>query len=229
MTSKHDAQAPHNIETMTIHRRGVLGKLGLAGMGLVASTTAAEAFTFQKKGKSIPKVSVPTSSGHSSSRVPNYSLVSDLPADWRRSNGALAADYVRYLSKLGLKRVSPAQVIEAHAKKKGSTWNSIPPKAWWKRMAYTLKVVDRIALEMNVSSVEVISAYRNPGYNARCAGAKAGSWHQANAAVDVKFPVKASRVTATARELRNLGLFRGGVGGYWNFTHIDCRGKNVNW
>jgi hypothetical protein len=47
--------------------------------------------------------------------------------------------------------------------------------------------------------------------------------------VDVRFPVRAKLVTATARELRDLGLFRGGVGGYWNFTHIDCRGKNINW
>jgi hypothetical protein len=45
----------------------------------------------------------------------------------------------------------------------------------------------------------------------------------------VKFPVRASKVTAMARELRNLGLFKGGVGGYWNFTHIDARGTNVNW
>ena len=138
-------------------------------------------------------------------------------------------DYLRYLNSLRLTRVDPAQVIAAHAKSKGSTWNSLPPKAWWKRMGYTLKVVDRIAVEMNVSEVEIISAYRNPAYNARCAGAKSGSWHQANVAADVKFPVRASKVTAMARELRDLGLFKGGVGGYWNFTHIDARGQNVNW
>lgn len=96
-------------------------------------------------------------------------------------------------------------------------------------MGYLLKVVDRVAREMNVSEVEIISAYRSPAYNARCSGARTGSWHQANIAADVKFPVRASKVTATARELRNLGLFKGGVGGYWNFTHIDARGQNINW
>ena len=60
-------------------------------------------------------------------------------------------------------------------------------------------------------------------------GAKSGSWHQANVAVDVKFPERASKVTAAARSLRERGLFKGGVGGYWNFTHIDTRGENVNW
>ena len=96
-------------------------------------------------------------------------------------------------------------------------------------MGYTLRVVDRIAMEMNVSEVEIVSAYRNPAYNARCPGAKAGSYHQANVAADVVFPVRASKVAATARDLRRRGLFRGGVGGYAGFTHIDTRGKNANW
>jgi uncharacterized protein YcbK (DUF882 family) len=127
-----------------------------------------------------------------------------------------------------MKRVNPEQVIAAHAKEKGGVWNSLPPKQWWNRMGYVLRVVDRIALEMGVNQVEVISAYRSPGYNARCGG-RTGSWHQANIAADVKFPVRASQVTKTARELRDLGLFKGGVGGYWNFTHIDARGQNINW
>ena len=128
-----------------------------------------------------------------------------------------------------MQRVCPKQVIETHAKSKAGVWNSLPPKSWWKRMGYTLRVVDRIALEMNVNQVEVISAYRAPAYNAHCPGARSGSWHQANVAADVKFPVRASVVTSTARQLRDLGLFKGGVGGYWNFTHIDARGVNINW
>ena len=153
----------------------------------------------------------------------------DIPDEWRAMYGRSAADYLRYLQSLKLRRVSAEQVLASHAKSKGGVWNSVPPKQWWKRMGYTLRVVERIAQELNVGDVEVISAYRSPAYNARCSGARTGSWHQANVAVDVKFPVRASTVTATARELRDLGLFRGGVGGYWNFTHIDARGQNVNW
>ena len=49
-------------------------------------------------------------------------------------------------------------------------------------------------------------------------------------AVDVSFAdTRPSSVTRTSRELRKLGLFRGGVGGYRNFTHIDARGFNVDW
>ena len=218
-------ESPQNLLT---RRRGALGTLGLAGFGWLAGSFPVSAFTSKKS--SAPRVSVPTSSG-SSARQPamRFSPLPDLPDEWRARNGALATDYFRYLDSLRLKRVCPAQVLASHAKEKGSVWNSLPPKPWWKRMGYVLRVVDRIALEMNVHEVEVISAYRSPAYNSRCAGARTGSWHQANVAVDVKFPVRASQVTRTARELRDLGLFRGGVGGYWNFTHIDARGTNVNW
>lgn len=213
-----------------IHRRGVLGTLGLAGLGVIAGSGSAEAFTPLKKGNAIPKVSVPTSNAHQSApnRVIPYVAAPDLPEEWLALHGKTANEYLRYLNTLGLRRISPSEVIASHAKSRGSVWNSLPPKAWWRRMGYTLRVVERIAYEMNVSRVEVISAYRSPGYNSRCGG-KSGSWHQANVALDVRFPVRASLVTSTARELRNLGLFKGGVGGYRNFTHIDCRGQNINW
>jgi hypothetical protein len=168
----------------------------------------------------MPKVSIPTSAN-------NCPL--ELPEEWRDHYGSHASEYFRYLHSLKLKRVCPKQVIENHARSKGSVWNAIPPKQWWRRMGYTLRVVDRIALELNVSKVVVTSAYRCPKYNARIPGAKSGSYHQANVAADVVFPVSASKVAATARNLRERGLFKGGVGAYRGFTHIDTRGTNANW
>jgi hypothetical protein len=222
-----EAPDPGSFKPQLMQRRTVLGMLSLTSLGMLTSAAAASP---GKSSSSVPKISVPTSSGNRNSRPAlQYAPVSDLPEEWTIQHGEMANHYLRYLNSLGLQRVSPMQVLESHAKAKGSVWNSLPPKVWWKRMGYTLKVVDRIAREMNVHEVEIISAYRSPAYNAQCAGARAGSWHQANIAADVKFPVRASQVAATARELRNLGLFRGGVGGYWNFTHIDARGQNIDW
>jgi len=212
-----------------LHRRGVLGTLGLGGLGVLASSLPAGAFTSQHNDGVEPKVSVPTSSSGGNIPPAPPATLPDLPEEWAERQGHLAADYLRYLNALKMQRVCPQQVLESHAKAKGTIWNTLPPKAWWNRIGYTLRVVDRIAREMNVTQVEVISAYRCPAYNAHCSGARSGSWHQANIAADVKFPARASKVTATARELRDLGLFKGGVGGYWNFTHIDCRGQNINW
>ncbi len=225
---------PRTADTgLPVHsRRGALGAMGLAGLGWLATSAVSQAFTPAKKSAAVPKVTVPTSNRSASNRAVRFvepETASDLPEEWWHRNGAAASQYLRYLNSLNLRRVNAKQVLDSHAKSKRGVWNSIPPRVWWNRMGYTLRVVERIALELNVSDVEVISAYRSPAYNARCSGARRGSWHQANVAVDVKFPVRASVVTATARELRDLGLFRGGVGGYWNFTHIDARGKNINW
>lgn len=205
-----------------MNRRRVIEGLGLVGIGVMVSTSRASAFSF-------PKVIVPT---QGLSQVPASSQPIDLtalPPDWARTQGSLLTEYTRYLWNLKLRSISPAQVILAHAKCKGDIWNTLPPKSWWTRMGYTLRVADRIALEMNMKEVEVVSAYRCPAYNAHCDGAKSGSWHQANVAVDVKFPVRASLVTAASRNLRDRGLFLGGVGGYPDFTHIDTRGENMNW
>ena len=209
-----------------IGRRRVIGGLSLASLGMLASSATAGAFT----ASAGPKVTVrgpnaPTAAPQMVQRID----LSDLPPDWARNQGSLLTEYTRYLNNLKLKSISPAQVIKAHAKNKGSIWNTLPPKMWWTRMGYTLRVADRVAQEMNVTEVEIVSAYRCPAYNAHCEGAKVRSWHQANVAVDVKFPMPASKVTAAARNLRDRGLFKGGVGGYWNFTHIDTRGENINW
>lgn len=228
-----EANAPESVPAQAICRRSILGTLGLASLGILASANSAEAYTSDKKSSSMPKVTVATSSQnrstHAASFTPAPATVEGLlPEEWAAKHASTANDYVRYLNTLKLKAIDPKEVIAAHAKQRGNVWNTLPPKVWWPRMGYTLRVVDRIAREMNISDVEVVSAYRCKEYNARCGGRR-GSWHQANIALDVKFPVRASKVTSTARELRNLGLFKGGVGGYWNFTHIDVRGENVNW
>ena len=216
--------SPEN-HTQNLHdRRSILGGLGMAGLGWLATSSAASAASDQ-----APAIRVLTKSAVGPARPNAPAGVGDLPAEWAHNQGSTLPDYLRYLSTLRLKNISPGQVIAAHAKQKGPVWNVLPPKQWWTRMGYTLRVADYIATAMNVKEVEVVSAYRCPIYNAHCEGAKAGSWHQANVAVDIKFPVAAHFVTAAARNLRDRGLFKGGVGGYDNFTHVDTRGVNTNW
>jgi hypothetical protein len=223
------AIASQSPENQLCDRRRVLGALGMAGLGLLATKGTASAASPGKSSDPLPRISIPTSSGVTNPPPIRYAKTPALPPEWAAQHSATANDYFRYLASLNLQRVSPKQVISVHAQSKDGCWNTLPPQALWPRMGYVLRVVERIARELSVKEVEIISAYRNPTYNARCAGARAGSWHQANLAVDVRFPVNASQLTSTARELRDLGLFKGGVGGYWNFTHIDARGQNTDW
>ena len=60
-------------------------------------------------------------------------------------------------------------------------------------------------------------------------GAKPRSYHQQNVALDLMFKTSQSRVARVARELRDNGAFKGGVGRYNIFTHIDTRGYNADW
>lgn len=214
-------------EFSPISRRRLISGASLAGLAWLGSSVLGSAVT---RGPNVNVVTARSRGAAPAAQAPvSSSALADLPEEWLVAHGKLAGEYFRYLNSLKLKSISAEQVIEAHAKQKGGVWNRIPAKIGWRRMAYTLKVTDRIAQEMNVSDVEIISAFRSPEYNARCRGARTHSWHQHNLAVDVKFPVRASKVTAMARQLRDEGLFRGGVGGYWNFTHIDARGENINW
>jgi hypothetical protein len=224
MLTPNESATTHAFETYHTDRRKVIATLGTAGLGLLASTGQASAFIFRRKNDQ-PKVTVQAGGN---ARGADADL-SAFPAEWVRLQGRALPEYARYIQNLRLRTISTEQVIEAHAKAKGPVWNSLPPKAWWNRMGYTLRVVDRIGIEMNQPVREIISAYRSPAYNARCAGAKRGSWHQANVALDVRFHSRPSQVTSTARHMRDRGLFKGGVGGYGSFTHIDTRGQNTNW
>lgn len=155
--------------------------------------------------------------------------LTDLPPEWAAAQGRELKNYALYLASMKFQRVTVRQVIKAHAKEHGGVWNSLPPRSHWKYLVPTLRVIDRLSLEMGVEVDEVVSAYRSPAYNRRCAGARSGSWHQANVAVDVKFATAATTVATTARTMRSRGLFRGGVGRYSSFTHIDTRGQNIDW
>jgi len=152
-----------------------------------------------------------------------------LDSRWLTRNEKDVDAYARYIKKLRLRNITVQQVVEAHAKRHGSVWNTLPPRSEWKNIGPTLKVVDRISKELKAPVTEIVSVYRTPAYNRRCPGAKRHSWHLRNYAVDVKMGARPSQVSAMARRLRGRGVFQGGVGRYWSFTHVDTRGTNVDW
>ena len=153
----------------------------------------------------------------------------ELPQGWVEAQGKNLQGYARHIAKHRMEKLTVQQVIKAHARQKGTVWNNIPPKSMWDSMMPTLKAADHLAVALGSELKEVTSAYRSPAYNARCPGAKPRSYHQQNVALDLMFNTSQSRVARVARELRNNGLFKGGVGRYSNFTHIDTRGHNADW
>ena len=155
--------------------------------------------------------------------------LAELPAEWVRRQGPDLHAYGRYLSALRLRHISVQQIIASHARKKGSVWNALPGRDSWRQISQTLRVVDEISVRLSTSVKGVTSDFRSPSYNARCPGANPNSCHKENVALDLQFHASTHAVARAARNIREEGKFRGGVGRYTGFTHVDTRGYNVDW
>jgi len=187
-------------------RRQFISAAGLAAVGLIVPLSDSEAATMLQKAAKL---------GISERYVQHF--------------GSEVISYGNYIKKLRLKNISINQVIAPHAKNRGRVYNSLPPRHMWKKVKPTLKAIDRLVSETKVPLKDIVSAYRSPRYNAACPGAKRGSYHQKNVACDIVLHTSPWRVTKAARRLRSAGVFRGGIGSYRGFTHVDTRGVNVDW
>lgn len=190
-------------------RRQFIGVLSGAALGAVASFQDAEAGLFGL--------------GDSSASVKG------IPDAWVKAKGLDVNRYANYIKKLRLRNVTPRMVLAPHFKTRGRISNSLPPRSTWKKMAPTLKLVDRLSSELGVPVKSILSAYRSPRYN-RAVRGKSRSLHMNNQAIDIQFHgVSSWRVASVARFLRKKGKFEGGVGRYSSFVHVDTRGYNVDW
>jgi Peptidase M15 len=196
-------------------RRGVLRLLALTGASLAAGSETSHAFM----------------DFFSSYQPASRGLLAklDLPSSWIPQLGSQLSNYADFLERMKFRQMSIRQVIAPHAKSHGTVRNTLPPRYLWRNIRSTLKVVDQLADRLDMPVEEIVSVYRTPAYNARCPGAKSNSYHVRNNAMDVVFKCPPGKVAAMARAMRSTGLFKGGVGRYGSFTHIDTRGTNADW
>ncbi|SHJ81313.1 Peptidase M15 [Rubritalea squalenifaciens DSM 18772] len=189
-----------------VGRRRFLGLLTAFGSGLLMAAQEAKAGLFY-----------------------STKSVEGIPQSWVNQKGLDVLRYANYIKGLKLKNVTPRMVLKPHFKTRGRTTNSLPPRHMWSHIAGTLRVIDKLAARLNAPVDDLLSIYRSPQYN-RAVRGRSRSQHMENRAVDVKFRgVSAWTVSSNARKLRNAGLFKGGVGRYSSFTHIDTRGHNAEW
>lgn len=189
-------------------RRKFMGIAGAATAGLIVGADDADAGFF----------------GYSSKPV------AGIPEAWVKLKGKNVYRYANYIKSLRLRYITPRMVLAPHFKTRGRVVNSLPPRSTWKKMGPTLKVIDRMAREMGLPVRYILSAYRSPRYNYAVRG-KSRSLHMTNQAVDVVFRGATPwHVANVARHLRDKKRkFKGGVGRYSSFVHIDTRGYNADW
>ena len=152
-----------------------------------------------------------------------------IPQSWIDLKGKEVYDYAEFILKLKLKNITPRMVLEPHFKSRSGIKNELPPKKIWKSLKPTLKLLDEVVDETGMKIRSIVSAYRSPEYN-RAVRGKSRSLHMYNNALDISFsntsPWRAAKVV---RQYRSQNKFKGGVGTYSSFIHVDTRGENVDW
>ena len=108
--------------------------------------------------------------------------------------------------------------------------NELPPRELWQNILPIAKAVDKF--ERNYEKIRINAAYRSPAYN-RCIGGPSSSTHTSFMAIDVS-PLKPTPENINGlfqgfNSLRENGDFKGGIGKYRLFIHLDGRGVNKTW
>lgn len=106
--------------------------------------------------------------------------------------------------------------------------NTPPPKSLWPRAVDLAKVLQEFRNRVG-KAVRVHSMYRSPAYN-DCIGGAKKSQHKEFRAADISVAgMKPSELRKIMEKIRKDGVFRGGIGTYKTFIHVDTRGENANW
>jgi len=149
-------------------------------------------------------------------------------------SGDYDADFAGYIQSLGLKYFKPYEFLimgHQHSNPASPAFglNKKPPQKLWPKIGPTARVLDR-ARELLGAPIMTLSVYRSPEYNKKIAGAT-HSEHMKFTAID--FQVKANSGPAewggVLRQMRQSGFFKGGIGVYPSFVHVDTRGVNKDW
>ena len=129
---------------------------------------------------------------------------------------------------LRLRHFAPEEILRQADRTRGRVRNSIPPEELWENIVTTLWIAD-IGRRALGKPVTITSAYRSEEYNQAVGGASR-SQHKLNGALDlVPHGATPADLFKVFEGLREAGAFKGGLGLYSSFVHVDTRGENATW
>jgi hypothetical protein len=135
------------------------------------------------------------------------------------------ADFQKLLDEAGVRYFTADEVFFRGARDARLQLNTDPPRALWPSLLAVVKVADGARHRLG-KAVKINSAYRSPAYNRAISGASK-SIHVLGGALDLSgSPATLHKILT---EMRAEGLFRGGIGRYKTFTHVDVRGHDADW
>jgi hypothetical protein len=138
-------------------------------------------------------------------------------------------EYADFLASLDLRHLEPEEIIGPHRGVYCGVANELPARKLWEKLTPALRVADELRERLGLPLQRISSAYRVPRYNLKIPGAARNSYHTRNQALDLVFGVSTREAVAMAQRLRRERFFRGGIGVYPTFVHIDTRGYSANW
>ena len=137
--------------------------------------------------------------------------------------------YGEFITALRLRHFKAWELTSYADRVSGGVKNSEPPASLWENIVVPLWCLDCLRESLG-RPITIVSTFRSVRYNATLNGAVSNSQHLRNCAID--FKVKGMR-PATAfdrlRVMRDAKIFRGGLGLYPTFVHIDNRGRCATW
>jgi len=135
--------------------------------------------------------------------------------------------FIKMIDDCRFPNFSGIEIVRLFDNTKNGVRNSPPPEDLAENIIPVLWSVQHLRTYLG-RRIDPNSTYRSPAYN-RAVGGVNGSYHTKNMAVDFKVPgMKPSTVYTILRNIRKAKSYRGGLGVYHSFCHIDHRGENRN-
>ena len=136
------------------------------------------------------------------------------------------AEFQKLLEAQGTRYFTADEVFYRGASDARLQLNTDPPRALWPSLLAVVKVADEARHRLG-KPLRINSAYRSPAYNRSLPGAAKNSIHTQGGALDLAgSPATLHKILT---QMRAEGLFRGGIGKYRTFVHVDVRGRNADW
>ena len=133
-----------------------------------------------------------------------------------------------YIDRQGFKYFTGAELSKYFHRWRGDVQNAYPPRAMWPNFLPTLRVIEDLRVVLD-RPIRITSSYRSPAYNKAVGGAPL-SFHKRFVAADIQCDgATPHEVWRVVRNMRDKGRFKGGIGLYKTFVHVDTRGKNADW
>jgi uncharacterized protein YcbK (DUF882 family) len=137
--------------------------------------------------------------------------------------------FSQFFDTLGVNHFTAAEFTSYfHVHRRGVT-NHEPPREMWGNIVPTLRIVDQLRAQLR-RPIVLLSSYRSPEYNRAIGDAAPKSLHMQFRALDIAVSGYSPRaVFSILSAWRDEGKFKGGLGLYNTFVHIDTRGSNATW